>query len=371
MNFDLFAFWAGNQTSMDQIPDYYCKQQYLLTREGNDARKTYQNSIKSIPDLSKMSSFEPKPSIIESLPLYSFFSQFEFSMATPFLSKDDAIFHICNNPVRKDKVFKVPMISGSSWKGNIRWTAMKLFENELPEKIDRSSIEEYLRRRAQLVRLFGYEKDAIEDYIDNLIAQALVNAGSGKLKDQKELIKNEFAEFLKGKGYVSSGVEGRRGRLNFYPTFLNSIGLEVINPHDRKTKAGTLPIYIESVPAEAHGVFSLLYVPFDLIGKKSVEAEVVADLRLIERAVRSAMLTYGFSAKKGDGFGIASYNLKKINVKIKGVAIEDKTEPGKEPKKVLKSFAELRPVKPENESGNFDTLCQKINALISAMQGQL
>lgn len=76
---------------------------------------------------------------------------------------------------------------------------------------------------------------------------------------------------------------------------------EVINPHDRATRAGKLPIYFESVPAGAEGVFSLLYVPFDDVEQETAQAE----LTLIAVAIKEMMLTYGFSAKKSSGFGEA------------------------------------------------------------------
>lgn len=69
----------------------------------------------------------PQPKI-DDLPFHSFFSQFTFILAKPYLSKDDEAFYICENPVKKDKVFKVPMVSGSTWKGNMRWTAGRLLE---------------------------------------------------------------------------------------------------------------------------------------------------------------------------------------------------------------------------------------------------
>ena len=98
------------------------------------------------------------------------------------------------------------------------------------------------------------------------------------------------------------------GRLMFYPTFFNLIDVEVINPHSRKTKAGTHPIYLECVPAGATGAFSLLSVPFDSIGRKDtdeIRAEAQRDLLLVAEATGAMMLTYGFSAKRTSGYGTA------------------------------------------------------------------
>jgi len=220
------------------------------------------------------------------LPPYSVFLQFSFTLATPYISRDDEEFYICDNPVRKDKVFKVPMVSGSSWKGNMRWTAGKLLELRINDN------EEKLKRRIQLIKLFGHENEAEKRYFDSLM---IVNEDALK----KELHKCSNKDRL------------RSGRLYFYPTFFNQISLEVINPHDRTTKAGTLPIYIESVPEDADGIFSLLYVPFDLMGRKEgkMKKEVAEDMELIGSALKEMMLTYGFSAKKSSGFGIVGEDI--------------------------------------------------------------
>ena len=191
---------------------------------------------------------------INKYPPFSFFLQFIFKLAKPYISKDGEEFYICENPIRKDKVFKVPMVAGSSWKGNMRWTARQIKKlNAL--KTDKPDT-------AEILRLFGNEK--------------------------------------------SNEKEFKRGYLNFYPTFFDQISLEVINPHDRKTKAGTIPVYIESVPAGASGTFSLLYVPFDLMGKPSeeIKQQVAEDINLVYNSLKEMMLTYGFSAKKSSGFGV-------------------------------------------------------------------
>ncbi|MEW6002890.1 MAG: RAMP superfamily CRISPR-associated protein [Nitrospirota bacterium] len=221
-------------------------------------RKKYNSLIKEEIDRLKCIELYIPSVEISILPLNSFFIQFTFTLAKPYLSKDDEEFYICENPIRKDKVFKVPMVAGSNWKGNLRWTARQI-RNLNPDRPDDDVVK----------RLFGNEKGEEKNF--------------------------------------------RRGRLNFYPTFFDQIGLEVINPHDRKTKAGTQPIYIESVPIGAKGTFSLLYVPFDLLGKpmEVVKKEFEEDLNLIYEATKEMMLIYGFSAKKSSGFGVVEDNFEK------------------------------------------------------------
>ena len=236
-----------------------------------------------------------KPSVeISTLPHYSFFLQFAFTLATPYISKEDEEFYICDNPIRKDKVFKVPMVSGSTWKGNMRWTAGRLLEMDTDHN-------ERFKKRIQISNLFGNENEAEKRYFDALMPEK----------------KDGFKMILSN----SSNKEGlRRGRLNFYPTFFDKISLEVINPHDRKTKAGTGPIYIESVPEGAKGTFSLLYVPFDLMGKLSgeIKKQVTGDINMVSDSLEKMMLTYGFSAKKSSGFGVTKSEVENGIFKMSG-----------------------------------------------------
>jgi CRISPR-associated protein Cmr2 len=97
------------------------------------------------------------------------------------------------------------------------------------------------------------------------------------------------------------------GHLMFYPTFFDLIDVEVINPHSRKTRAGTHPIYLECVPDGANGAFSLLYVPLDLIGWDAgeIRRQAAEDLRRVAQAVSAMLLIYGFSAKRSSGYGTA------------------------------------------------------------------
>ena len=294
---DIFALWDDNKTRISDIPDIYTKNKYLLTRNSVDARKSYQKLLEEYR-FSDMSDYIPSSGILKIMPSYCFFLQFKFFLSTPFISRDDEEFYICDNPVRKDKVFKVPMVSGSSWKGNMRWMAGKDIELKTEKP------NEKLLKRIQLVKLFGNENEAEERYFNFLLSQEMV-----------EKFKKEIKRWTNNGGL-------KRGRLNFYPTFFNRIGLEVINPHDRKTKAGTQPIYIESVPEGAVGTFSLLYMPFDLMGRPEgdVKNEVIKDMEAILPAIKRMMLTYGFSAKKSSGFGIVREDIKGT-FKMSGVSI--------------------------------------------------
>jgi CRISPR-associated protein Cmr2 len=182
------------------------------------------------------------------LPACSWFLSFKFRLAKPYLSKDDNPFYIIDNPIARDKVFRLPMVRPTSWKGNLYSALWQL----------------------------GYDKK------------------------NDETMRRLF-------GDVSSEESGQAGRLFFYPTFFTQTGIEIINPHDRKRRVGKNPILFECVPQGAQGTFSLLYVPFDLVGKDETETcrQAAADLLLVSEGLQAMFLTYGFSAKRTSGYGVA------------------------------------------------------------------
>lgn len=197
---------------------------------------------------------------LTSLPACSFALQFTFRLRKPYLSRDDADWHILDNPVRKEKVFGLPMVAPTGWKGALR-AAMR-------QEREYATLEEE-RGDRQMVRLFGNVTD--------------------------ETREDAF----------------RSGRLRFYPTFFTQIGLEVINPHSRDTGAGRQPIYFECVPVGTEGTFTLLYAPLDLIGRPEDEArtELAKDLTTVTQGVRAMLTVYGFGAKTSSGFGLAAERL--------------------------------------------------------------
>jgi CRISPR-associated protein Cmr2 len=184
------------------------------------------------------------------LPAYSFVIQFTFMLAQSYISRDEQDFYIIDNPVRKDKIFGLPYVASTSWKGSLRAALWQVGHKE-----DDNTIR----------RLFGNEKSAEEP--------------------------EDF----------------RAGCLYFYPTFFTMKGMEIINPQDRESRAGSLPIPFESVPEGTRGVFTLLYVPFDLIGKDEQETrkQVAMDLQLVAIGLQAMLRTYGFGAKTSSGFGLA------------------------------------------------------------------
>jgi len=188
------------------------------------------------------------------IPNNSILIKIEFKLKKPFISSDDEQFWPNpGNPLCKDKILRIPYIRPSSWKGSLR-----------------SIMRDRLKKPVVVVeRLLGSER-------------------------AKEELK--------------------RGRLTFYPTFLDNIDIDVIAPHDRATKAGKRrisPIFLEIAPENAKGTFSLLYFPFDLLGRaeEEVKEEIEQDLEVLKESIPAMLTKYGFGAKTTAGYGVVKKDI--------------------------------------------------------------
>jgi CRISPR-associated protein Cmr2 len=227
-------------------------------RKKNDARMCYQNGAAGgrlllPPDLNLDSGLEE----LLAEPWQWLAIEIRFRLQSPWYSRDDRLFHVLDNPVRKDRVFGVPYMSAASWKGLLRW-AYRMHTG----LIGPAPIQEEQRRmaRAYEMHLFGNEKAEKEDFV--------------------------------------------RGALAFYPTWFDKVGFEVINPHSRKRRAGTQPILYEVVPPDTEGVLCLLYAPLPGAAQRD-GVETVKALQNLLDAAEQLLTVYGFSAKRTAGWGIA------------------------------------------------------------------
>ena len=181
----------------------------------------------------------------------------EFELLTPWYSKDERLFHVLDNPVRKDRVFGVPFMAAASWKGMLRWAC---------------------RMQADLRQHRG-EGKRFDDWILHLFGNE----------------KGEEKNF-------------HQGALVFYPTWFDKIGFEVINPHDRSRRAGTQPIYYEVVPGRrpgqegGKGSLRLLYAPWPGMKDSPAPEEWLPKLL---KAIEDLLERYGISAKRTVGWGTA------------------------------------------------------------------
>lgn len=282
-------------------------QEYLLLVHGQYDRKQKKltpgafNSLMSrqLKNLEALGINPASAPQMDILPPGSWFLQFTFTLAKPWISKDDDPFSVTEsvNPVRKDKVFKAPMMSAASWKGLLRWTAMHI---RLAKQKDTLKSKRFAQERFVQTLLFGDEQGEEPGQVKGF--SKYVNALNPEARTEYERLLRAYYKVEQ-----DEPLPHHSGRLTFYPTFFNAIDVEVINPHSRKTKAGTHPIYLECVPAGASGTFSLLYVPFDLIGQgeDKIRKQALADLVLVAEGIQAMMLTYGFSAKRTSGYGVA------------------------------------------------------------------
>jgi CRISPR-associated protein Cmr2 len=234
----------GNKINKD-------KYQAITTIVQDEWKKTFPKQAK---DKNPIDEFGLNPDIrkIEELPLFSFIFSIPFKLNKPFISKDEEIFYLIDNPVYKEKLFGNPMIASTSWKGALRYT---FHQSGYPDS-DKITI-----------RLFGNPRE------------------------------NEALQ---------------SGRLSFYSSFFDKTAFEIINPHNRVTgitKHG--PILIEAVPAYQCSLFSLLYVPMfapDQTPEKII-AEMVTDMELVAQGIQAMLTVYGFGAKTSSGYGVVKDEL--------------------------------------------------------------
>jgi CRISPR-associated protein Cmr2 len=319
------------------------------------AQQLIQPALKQLEELHLI----PATPDLSLLPPGSWFLQFTFTLAKPWISKDDAPFYVAEsvNPVRKDKVFKVPMMSAASWKGLLRWTAM---HTRLVLKKDALSPEEFAQERFVQTLLFGDEKGEEQGQTKDFAAY--LDALKPEARQEYEHLLRAYYELE-----PDEPLPHHSGRLMFYPTFFNLIDVEVINPHSRKTRAGTHPIYLECVPQGAKGTFSLLYVPFDIIGQtpESIVEESGKHLRYLAPMIKKLFLTYGFSAKRSSGYGVAKETVHDGFVQIR--IEETQTPPSAEPEP--KPAENPTPTWLKREFDSFAQLGEIVKILLLKEQG--
>lgn len=165
----------------------------------------------------------------------------QFRLEEVYFSRDDSAFYVIDNPLKKDKVFKIPYIAPSTWKGMLRWVATKLYGKKYKENIK---------------RIFGFEKGSDE--------------------------------------------EEHAGALRIYPSFFYEIDIEIINPMDRKSRKGTNPITFEVVPKGAESEVILTYIP-----NFAEQHYIDQDLEIIQNSLKKLIQEYGISAKRSSGWGKA------------------------------------------------------------------
>lgn len=269
----------------------------------NEIRERWrQQSIKF--DFQALTSLQLAPSddTFGYMPLCSFLVRIPFTLRKPYLSKDDKVFHLLDNPVRKEKLFQWPMVAASSWKGALRSAMVRQLTewwSELPNPAHQQR-KLFVQRRFQLARLFGNEKGLQID--DQRLEQLLDKVGDARLA---RWYRRAVRRYLSASDFFA-------GRLHFFPTFFDRVGFEVINPHDRQRGVSVRgPILLECVPQGATGTLSILYVPSGLAARaaNSHSSEVAQDLEALAQGLQAMLTVYGFGAKTSAGFGVVGDQL--------------------------------------------------------------
>ena len=320
MKYDFYSYYWDEEiqapffSKIEQVKDnYHVAKLYALgcIKDTTKIRATvdYRHRFldykvpKEIVDMIESLSFEGPHYDSEALPKSSFFLHVKFTLEKPYLSRDDEAFYIHENPVAKEKVFKVPYIRASSWKGNLRWSALKNLIDEVSRVSGKEKKwETAFSKRVRIVRIFGNEKENRENDLFDEIFPDKIQENDKKISKFNQ----SFLEYIIKHNYVNKDGNGK-GRLYTYPTFFNRISLDIINPHDRETRTGKNPITLEVVPKDTKGDLYLLYIPFDKIGENEdkIKDEIEEDLLIICNAVRALLTIYGMSAKRTSGYGAA------------------------------------------------------------------
>ena len=319
--FDFYSLMHTNSISKDYNTFYNIQKQLVFGQKAAGVSKFIIKKENSVIELNKddvlkfsnIYSNEDKlkfKTYIDSLIPYSFGIWAKIKLTAPFYSADDDPFYPIN-PVLKEKVFKIPMLRGSGLKGALA----SIFKHDI---LDNGNYEAF----RSFARIFGLGSDNFRKLITE-IEKAKKNK---QQPDQQEAVKKElikFALFDLGieKFSADSNIEIKdilkqiaeqktaylqphKGRLIAYPLYFNRISLEVINPHNRQTRAGTQPIYYEVVPAGTTAFLQLVYISYDAINtdKQNIEKQVIEDLKNIIKALH-ILQTEGIGAKTKLGWG--------------------------------------------------------------------
>ncbi|MGC8771768.1 MAG: RAMP superfamily CRISPR-associated protein [Brevinematia bacterium] len=336
--FEFLNKYKSNETTRD-FPLTWLKEKIIKESKvfafKDDQQLKKVNSISGLltPDKTPDKAPDKADDCLKKLPLYSFIIQAKFTLKQPYFSKDDDEFYIIPNPVLKENVFKVPMVRGSGWKGALA----SAFKDLINEKTDlekrKGTINSYLR-------IFGAGSESIkvlEDYLqgkskdlekfkENLLKFILFELGMKidknlinevnnqnsyeKLKDI--LYKKIFEKHQEDNKNLPIEFQTRKGRAIFYPTYFDRLSLEVINPHDRRKRAGIRPIYYEVVPEGTEGLLQIIYIPFDAVLKENdvIKKEAEEDLENLLSAIEKVSQS-GIGAKTKLGWGTFELSSKK------------------------------------------------------------
>lgn len=273
-----------------------------------DLIPTFQASDKVFRDLR----IAPEVASQAALPPGAWMAQIRFTLRRNLFSRDEVSLYPTDNPMLRDPFTKRPMIAGSTWKGCLRAAAYEFLLRQSTEnhKAGRNG-ETVAAERLAIWRLFGNEKGkkVEEDEEEGAIARGNIQAYLNRTLGMDA--RKRFSS-LKEESLVATGEEHlTRGRLHCLPSYPDKVALDVFNPRNPQTQAGSIPIHYEVVPEGTPVTLTLLYFPFDILDapKEVLDKERKSDWERT-RGYCDHLLRYcGVGAKKTLGFGTAAGTL--------------------------------------------------------------
>lgn len=289
-------------------------------RFGWEITKENVSTLEKISGIYTDDSFEKH--VMELIP-GSFGIQAEFNLKSPYYSRDDDEFYIIDNPILKDKIWKVPMIRGSSWKGLFFGAVCKKLNNF----VETGNMDNVIKYFLSTMRVFGTGSEEVrmlEKEIDKhfkrggnekTIFDKLIKYGLEELGINLMITRGEKSVVEQVWTQIKDSINVGKGRMIFYPTYFDKLSLEIINPHNRRTKAGSQPIYYEVVPEDTKGRFQVLYVPYDaiMIPVNELKNQVQSDIEFIKNIIKDVSDS-GIGAKNKLGWGRFVVDREKMKV---------------------------------------------------------
>ena len=254
----------------------------------------------------------------------SFGIRCEFTLKSPYFSRDNDELYIVQNPVLKEYITKIPMIRGSGWKGYLSSAALKKLKEKV--KDNNYTISNIIKYYLSYTRIFGTGSEnfrKLRETIENLIEKGENNDRCVKAlikyclydlginlnisKNGTSIIKQLATQILEKKEKAKNIFLVNKGRGIFYPTYFSNLNYEVINPQDKVKRKGSNPIFYEVVPSGSKGVFQFTYIPFNgiLEDKEKLKEEIKNDKKFIEEIFKYCLGNVGIGAKTKLGWGLA------------------------------------------------------------------
>lgn len=235
----------------------------FITAHGIESSHRNQGAHKTLSVPATVDSFDlntakrSKEEALAGFPKYSARLLLDFSLVSPLLTRDDEPFYLIDNPARKDHIFGSPYLSAAAVKG----LSFDAYQRAFPAKTDLKNLEHserilaYRLQDESAKRLFGLADDGAND-------------------DATQI-----------------------GQLHFSPVWFKKVQFIVLNPKDKQTSMGVVPIQMEAI-APQDGCVEVVY--FSL---QSNESQARQDLARFLASLSHWWTALGLGGKRLAGYG--------------------------------------------------------------------